>query len=58
LAADVFPRAVRWVRVGDDALRGFLADAGWAPDGAHRELELDETGGVRMKQVRLHTALA
>jgi GNAT superfamily N-acetyltransferase len=57
MAADRFTRAVTWVLVGDDALRGFLADAGWAPDGAHRELELDETGGVRMKQVRLHTAL-
>ena len=58
LSADRFTRAATWVPVADDALRAFLTDAGWAPDGAHRELELDETGDVRMKQVRLHTALA
>jgi GNAT superfamily N-acetyltransferase len=57
MSADRFTRAVTWVRVDDDALRAFLTDAGWAPDGAHRELELDESGEVRMKQVRLHTAL-
>jgi hypothetical protein len=49
---------VTWVPANDDALRAFLTAAGWAPDGAHRELELDETGDVRMKQVRLHTSLA
>ncbi len=58
LTADRFTRAVTWVPANDDALRSFLTDAGWAPDGAHRELELDEAGDVRMKQVRLHTALA
>ena len=58
MAADRFARAVTWVPAGDDALRAFLTEAGWAPDGAHRELELDEAGDVRMKQVRLHTALA
>ena len=58
MTADRFTRAVTWVPASDDALRAFLTDAGWAPDGAHRELELDETGDVRMKQVRLHTALA
>ena len=57
MSADRFRRAVTWVPVGDDALRAFLTDAGWAPDGAHRELELDEAGEVRLKQVRLHTAL-
>ena len=55
LVADRFTRAVSWLRVEDDIRRGFLTDAGWAPDQAHRELE--GPGGVRAKQVRLHTAL-
>ncbi len=42
----------------DDVLRGFLTDAGWAPDGAHRELDLDGDGTMRVKQVRLHTAIS
>lgn len=58
LRADRFVRAVTWTVASDDALRGFLSGAGWAPDGAHRELDLDGTGAVRVKQVRLHTALA
>ena len=33
----------------------FLTEAGWAPDGAHRELDLHGDGSVRVKQVRLHT---
>ena len=57
MAADRFTRAVTWVPATDDALRSFLTGAGWAADGAHRELELDDSGDVRMKQVRLHTAL-
>lgn len=62
LRADRFERAVSWVLSTDDALRGFLDGAGWAPDGAHRELELDGAGvgpdsAVRVKQVRLHTDL-
>ncbi len=31
--------------------------AGWAPDGAHRELDLRGDGEVTVKQVRLHTAI-
>ena len=57
LRADRFQRAVTWVVASDDALRGFLDGAGWAPDGAHRELDLDGSGAVRVKQVRLHTDL-
>ena len=57
LAADRFTRAVTWTLATDDALRRFLADAGWAPDTAHRELDLDGTGVVTVKQVRLHTAI-
>ena len=55
--ADRFNRAVTWVPAADDALRGFLTDAGWAPDGAHRTLDLLGDGSTTVKQVRLHTAL-
>jgi len=41
----------------DDTLRAFLTSAGWAPDAAHRELDLDGSGSTTVKQVRLHTAL-
>ena len=58
LVADRFTRAVTWVLATDDDLRAFLTEAGWAPDTAHRELDLDGTGATLVKQVRLHTALA
>jgi GNAT superfamily N-acetyltransferase len=58
LVADRFRRAVLWAVSTDDALRTFLTSAGWAPDGAHRELALDGEGATRVKQVRLHTALS
>ncbi|HSU02761.1 MAG TPA: GNAT family N-acetyltransferase, partial [Nocardioides sp.] len=57
LVADRFTRAVTWVNAGDDALRTFLTEAGWAADSAHRELDLDGTGTTTVKQVRLHTAI-
>jgi ribosomal protein S18 acetylase RimI-like enzyme len=57
LRADGFARATLWVTSTDDALRGFLDGAGWAPDGAHRELDLTGDGGTRVRQVRLHTDL-
>jgi GNAT superfamily N-acetyltransferase len=57
LVADRFTRAVTWVMAGDDDLRRFLTDAGWAADTAHRELDLDGTGATTVKQVRLHTAV-
>ena len=44
MAADRFGRAVLWAIAGDEALRGFLTGAGWAPDTAHRELDLDGDG--------------
>jgi GNAT superfamily N-acetyltransferase len=56
LVADGFTRAVCWVTSTDDTVRGFLTSAGWATDGATRELADDEGGSVR--QVRLHTAIA
>jgi GNAT superfamily N-acetyltransferase len=58
LRADRFTRAVWWLNSTDDALRGFLTGAGWAPDGAHRELDLHGDGSVTVKQVRLHTDLS
>lgn len=57
LRADRFTRAVTWTLTGDDDVRRFLTEAGWAPDSAHRELDLDGTGATTVKQVRLHTAL-
>lgn len=56
LVADRFTRAVFWVDAADDVVRAFLDSAGWAPDGASRELA-DEAGTQAVKQVRLHTAL-
>ncbi|MCB0913541.1 MAG: GNAT family N-acetyltransferase [Propionibacteriaceae bacterium] len=56
LRADGFTRATWWVQAGDDVLRRFLTEAGWAADGAHTEVAL--TGaGPRLKLVRLHTAI-
>ncbi len=55
MRADRFTRAVTWSMATDDALRGLLTSAGWAPDTAHRELDLDGEGTTRVKQVRLHT---
>ena len=57
LVADRFERAVLWTMASDDALRKFLTEAGWAADGAHRELDLDGSGTTLVKQVRMHTAL-
>jgi GNAT superfamily N-acetyltransferase len=57
MVADRFTRAVTWVVADDDELRTFLTEAGWAPDTAHRTLDLDGTGATQVKQVRLHTAL-
>lgn len=57
LRADRFSTAVLWLTSADDVRRSFLTEAGWAPDGAHRELDLHGDGAVRVKQVRLHTDL-
>jgi ribosomal protein S18 acetylase RimI-like enzyme len=57
LVADRFTHAVMWLPSVDDRLRAFLTSAGWAPDGAHRTLDLLGDGSVTVKQVRLHTAL-
>ena len=55
LVADGFTVARCWVRTDDDAMRRFLTSAGWAADGAHRELESES--GERLRQVRLHTRI-
>jgi len=57
LRADRFVRARIWLVVGDDAVRRFLEPAGWAADGAHRELDLTGDGTATLRQVRLHTDL-
>ena len=57
MVADRFRRGVLWVAADDDVLRRFVTAAGWAADGAHRELDLDGTGAVTVKQVRLHAGL-
>lgn len=56
LRADGFARARHWLRSDDDVLRAFLTGAGWAPDGAHREIGAADDS-VRIKQIRLHTAI-
>jgi GNAT superfamily N-acetyltransferase len=57
LRADGFVRACCWVNADDEALRRFLTAAGWAADGASREIGSDDDA-VRLKQLRLHTELA
>lgn len=51
---DAFRTAVAWAFEADQATRGFLASAGWEPDGAIRALDVDD---LLVPQLRLHTAL-
>src|ERR1700710_2189896 len=44
LRADRFTTAVTWLTSEDDVRRAFLTQAGWATDGAHRELDLHGDG--------------
>jgi GNAT superfamily N-acetyltransferase len=57
LRADRFTRGVVWLAATDDESRRFWTEAGWAPDGAHRTLDLTGDGSVTVKQVRLHASL-
>ncbi len=57
LRADGFGTATWWLAATDDPLRAFLTSAGWAADGAYREIGTEDES-VRLKQVRLHTDLA
>lgn len=41
----------------DDRLHAFLSGAGWAQDGARRELDLHGDGRLVVAQVRLHAAI-
>jgi ribosomal protein S18 acetylase RimI-like enzyme len=56
LRSDGFRRAYCWVADGEGLIR-FLAEAGWARDGAEREIGT-ENETVRLSQVRLHTDLS
>lgn len=58
LKADRFTRVLVWLASTDDVRRSFLTEAGFAPDGAHRELDLHGDGSVLVKQVRLHADLS
>ncbi len=57
LRADGFARAHCWLTSTDDRGLAFLRDAGWQPDGAHREIGTSDGAG-RLKQVRLHTDIS
>jgi GNAT superfamily N-acetyltransferase len=50
---DAVTRMVTWVFPADRAMRGFLEPAGWAEDGARRQLDLGEP----VPMIRLHTDL-
>lgn len=54
LREDGCTAAVTWVFAADEVLRGFLASAGWAPDGAHSTVDMGEP----VTMVRLHTSIA
>jgi GNAT superfamily N-acetyltransferase len=54
LREDGCTTVVTWVFAADDALRAFLASAGWAPDGAHSKVDMGEP----VAMVRLHTSIA
>ena len=51
---DQVPLAVTWVLEEDAVMRAFLESAGWAADGASRDLD---AGDRVLTQHRLHTAL-
>ncbi len=46
------PTLVTWVPASDDDARTWLVDSGWAPDGAHRTVELD---GHVVRELRFAT---
>ena len=56
LRADGFVGASCWVNADDETFRRFLIAAGWALDGATREIG-PEDESVRLKELRLHTSL-
>ena len=54
LRADGSSEATTWVSVGDEPRRAFLLAAGWGPDSAYRDLDVD---GRPVREVRLVTSL-
>jgi GNAT superfamily N-acetyltransferase len=54
MSDDGFGTACAWLLEQDAAARQFLESAGWAPDGARRELDM----GVLVPMIRLHAGLA
>lgn len=54
LQADRFRTAVCWLPEQDGPQQRFFVEAGWAPDGARRELDM---GSGLLHEIRLHTAL-
>jgi ribosomal protein S18 acetylase RimI-like enzyme len=55
MRADGFDHARVWLVDGDDAVRGFLESAGWAADGARRELDVTGDGSATLRQLRVHS---
>lgn len=53
MADDGFGTAYAWLLEGDAPAFAFLSSAGWAPDGARRELDM----GVPVPTLRLHAAV-
>ncbi|ROR55775.1 ribosomal protein S18 acetylase RimI-like enzyme [Luteococcus japonicus] len=57
MQADGYLRATWWLLSTDDQMRSWLTEAGWAPDGAHREVGTPD-GVLRVKQIRMHTDIS
>ncbi len=59
LREDGFLHVRVWLSAGaeDERMHAFLAGAGWAEDGARRELDLHGDGRLVVPQVRLHAAI-
>ena len=54
LRADGYQVATMWLPTDADGLRDFLVGCGWATDGAHREMGVDDDSAT-MKLIRLVT---
>lgn len=50
--------AYSWIGAADHGSREFFVGAGWAADGARRELDLHGDGVTRVWQLRVHTSLS
>lgn len=57
LGADGFATACHWVGEQDETRARFLTSAGWAADGARRQLDLYGDGEVLVTELRWHAAL-